>query len=115
MRITVVEWSIESATLRVEGKLAGRWVEELRRSCNLHSRSGATRLILNLSDISFVDASGIELLKELRDRRVILLSPSPFVASHLNKPATSSSPEDSARRTRPAKLVRRIRSSNENT
>jgi anti-anti-sigma regulatory factor len=83
MKITVVESSRNGVRLRVEGRLTGRWVEELRRACDLHALSDGIRLTLDLADVSFADAAGIELLKELRTRLVILLSPSSLVAEQL--------------------------------
>jgi anti-anti-sigma regulatory factor len=83
LRIMVVESSSEAVRLRVEGRVTGRWVEELRRSCDLQALSDGIRLSLDLADVSFVDPAGIELLKELRGRCVTLLSPSPFVAEQL--------------------------------
>ena len=83
MRITVVESSSKGVRLRVEGRLMGRWVEELRRACDLHALSDGIRLTLDLADVSFADAAGIELLKELRIRSVTLLSPSSLVAEQL--------------------------------
>lgn len=83
MKITVVESSNKGVRLRVEGRLTGRWVEELRRACDLHALSDGIRLTLDLADVSFADAAGIELLKELRIRSVTLLSPSSLVAEQL--------------------------------
>ena len=83
LRITVVESSSNAVRLRVEGRMTGRWVEELRRSCGLHALSDGIRITLDLADVSFVDAAGVELLKELRSHCVTLLSPSPFVAEQL--------------------------------
>ena len=83
MKITVVESSSTGVRLRVEGRLTGRWVEELRRTCDLHALSDGIRLTLDLADVSFADAAGIELLKELRIRSVTLLSPSSLVAEQL--------------------------------
>ena len=87
LRITVVESSCESARLRVEGRLAGQWVEELRKSCNLHALRDGIFLTLDLADVSYVDNAGIDLLKELRSRCVTLQSPSPFVAEQLKSVA----------------------------
>ena len=78
LRVTVVESSSETVRLRVEGRVASGWVEELRRSCELQALSDGIRLTLDLADVSFVDAAGIELLKELRLRCVTFLNPSPF-------------------------------------
>jgi anti-anti-sigma regulatory factor len=83
MKITVVESSSKEVRLRVEGRLTGRWVEELRRTCDLQALSDGIRLTLDLADVSFADAAGIELLKELRIRLVTLLSPSSLVAEQL--------------------------------
>jgi anti-anti-sigma regulatory factor len=83
MKITVVESSSKGVTLRVEGRLTGRWVEELRRACDLHALSDGIRLTLDLADVSFADAAGIDLLKELRIRLVTLLSPSSLLAEQL--------------------------------
>jgi len=67
----------------VEGRLTGRWVEELRRTCDLHALNDGIRLTLDLADLSFADTAGIQLLKELRMRLVTLLSPSSLVAEQL--------------------------------
>ncbi len=83
MKITVVESSSKGVRLRVEGRLMGRWVEELRRTCDLHALSDGIPLTLDVADVSFADAAGIELLKELRIRLVTLLSPSSLVAEQL--------------------------------
>jgi hypothetical protein len=40
-------------------------------------------LTLDVADVSFADAAGIELLKELRMRSVTLLGPSSLVAEQL--------------------------------
>lgn len=87
LRVTVVESSSEAVRLRVEGRVASNWVGELRRSCEVQALSDGIRLTLDLADVSFVDAAGIELLNELRLRCVTLLNPSPFVAEQL-KPVT---------------------------
>jgi anti-anti-sigma regulatory factor len=85
MKITVVESSSKEVRLRVEGRLTGRWVEELRRTCDLQDLSDGIRLTLDLADVSFADAAGVELLKELRIRLVTLLSPSLLVAEQLKE------------------------------
>jgi hypothetical protein len=83
LKITVVESSGEAVRLRVEGRLTGRWVDELRTTCDLQGLGDGIRLTLDLSDVSFADAAGIELLKELRNSRITLFSPSSLVAEQL--------------------------------
>jgi hypothetical protein len=83
LRITVVESSNDTVRLRAEGRVTGPWVEELRTCCEVQALSDGIRLLLDLAEVSFVDAAGIELLKELRGRCVTLLSLSPLVAEQL--------------------------------
>lgn len=83
LRITLVESSNEAVRLRVEGRLIGQWVEELRKTCDLQALSGGIGLTVDLADVSFADAAGIELLKELNIRLVTLLSPSSLLAEQL--------------------------------
>src|ERR1700691_1516406 len=83
LRITVVESSKVAVTLRVEGRIMGPWVDELRTACNVHTFPDDVQVSLELADISFADAAGIALLKELRNRGVGLIRTSPFVAEQL--------------------------------
>jgi hypothetical protein len=83
LRITVVESSKIAVTLRVEGRITGPWVEELRTACNLHTFSDEVQLSLELADISFADAAGIALLRELGNRGVGLIHTTPFLAEQL--------------------------------
>jgi len=89
LRISVVESSKIAVTLRVEGRITGPWVEELRTACNVHTFPDEVQLSLELADISFADAAGIALLRELRNRGVGLIGTTPFLAEQL-KNATSS-------------------------
>ena len=83
LRITVVESSKLAVTLRVEGRITGLWVEELRTACNVHTFPDDVQVSLELADISFADAAGIALLKELRNRGVGLIRTSPFLAEQI--------------------------------
>lgn len=79
LRITVVESSASAVKLRVEGRIAGPWVEELRTTCNVHTRPDPVQLYLELEDVSFADAAGVDYLKELREQGVVLFRVSPFL------------------------------------
>ena len=83
LRITVVESSKIDVTLRVEGRITGPWVEELRTACNVHTFPDEVRLSLELADISFADEAGIALLRELRSRGVGFIHTTPFLAEQL--------------------------------
>jgi ABC-type transporter Mla MlaB component len=91
--IKVVDLSESAVVLRVEGRITGSWVDELRRTCAAHSFAAHTsaghtfpdevQLSLELSDVSCADAAGIALLKELRSRGADLIRPRPFIAERL--------------------------------
>jgi hypothetical protein len=88
LRITVVESSKIAVTLRVEGRITGPWVEELRTACNVHAFPDDVQLSLDLADISFADAAGIALLRELRTCGVGLNCTTPFLAEQLKEGAS---------------------------
>ena len=69
--------------LRLEGKVSGQWVDELRRLTREILKDPATRLVLDLAEVSFIDADGLELLHELSSRHVILRNGSLFVTQQL--------------------------------
>jgi ABC-type transporter Mla MlaB component len=90
MRISVVQSSSQTITLRVEGEVKGRWVEELRRMCE-EFLSRRTPLILDLAGMSLIDVDGMALFRVLMDRHVVLTNPSLFIAEQLgvsNKAST---------------------------
>jgi hypothetical protein len=83
LRITIVESSEIAVTLRVEGRITGPWVEELRIVCDVYAFPDGVQLSLELADISFADAAGVGLLKELRNRGAGLVGATPFLAEQL--------------------------------
>lgn len=82
LKIAFVEASNGLQTLSLEGHLIGPWVEELRRLSE-PILAGGGELTLDLSEVSFVDRNGVELLQSLRQRHVALVNCSHFVAELL--------------------------------
>jgi hypothetical protein len=81
LRIDMVERDGREVLL-LEGRVIGRWVDEVRRSCR--DALGRSRdVVIDLRDVSFVDAEGILLLRDLASRRVALANTTPFVAAQL--------------------------------
>lgn len=81
LRITRIS-SQDSDTLKLEGKLLGPWVGELSHVlAELNGRA----MGLDLSAVTFVDATGTELLRDLIRRGVPIAGCSPFVAELLHK------------------------------
>jgi anti-anti-sigma regulatory factor len=75
---------------KVEGQVIGRWVEELRRVCDeaLAANGDPSRgLVLDLDGLSFLDAAGCALFRELATRRVAFTHCSVFIAEQLKEVA----------------------------
>jgi len=78
----VIEQAKTAAALKVEGRLIGPWVNELRESCaGVLDRDG--RLTLDLAGVSFMDSDGVALVQDLMRRRVQVTNCSPFVTEQL--------------------------------
>ena len=86
LRITVVDSSNSIVRLRVEGRLTGKSVHEMRQACDLHALGEGMQLILDLADVSFADSQGINVLKNLKRQNVTLLNLVPFIALQLRDP-----------------------------
>ena len=72
----------ETGLLRLEGRLVGPWVEELRRTCGA-ARASAGRVTLDLQHLSFVDLEGLKLLEDLAEQDAVLVNCSAFVTEQL--------------------------------
>lgn len=86
LRITPLNHA-PTVLLRLEGKLTGLWIRELRLAFD-HARRDGRPVRLDLFAVSFVDRTGIELLRELLDRGARIEACSTFVSEllHLEKP-----------------------------
>jgi hypothetical protein len=72
--------------LRLDGQLSGPWVRELAGACAeaLSRRShGKPRLVLDFGGVSFLDADGIALVRELTLQGVRIANGSAFVTEQL--------------------------------
>ncbi len=76
-----------SVTLKLEGRVVGPWVAELRQVCEKLLTEGRA-LKLDLADVTFADASGVAALSSFKSRGVTFTSCSPFVEEQLKSPIT---------------------------
>jgi anti-anti-sigma factor len=82
LRITSIEGVNGEVVLRLEGRVSGPWVSELREACE-KALSGGNSLVLNLAEVSFLDCAGIDLLTSIQGRGVKLVDCSMFVQEQL--------------------------------
>ncbi len=73
-------------TLKLEGRVVGPWVEELRQVCETLLTEGR-KLKLDLTDVAFADADGVAVLTDFKSRGVTLRNCSPFVDEQLRSTA----------------------------
>ena len=79
LRITLHD-SARELRFKLEGKLSGPWVEELRQCWRTASSTTAGRSTsLDLSDVDFVDAEGQSLLSEMHRQGVRLDAATPLI------------------------------------
>ena len=72
-----------AVTLKLEGRVAGPWVEELRRICEpLLAEDGVLKL--DLAEVSYADAEGVATLNNFKARGAKLKNCSPFVEQQIN-------------------------------
>jgi ABC-type transporter Mla MlaB component len=72
--------------LRLDGRLSGPWVEELRRMCEAALKEEQT-LIVDCEGLFFADAEGAALMRTLRDQGAALVNCSAFLKLQLEEAA----------------------------
>ena len=72
-------------TLKLEGRIAGRWVNELEKECKKYicNRSKLSKLSLDLFGVTFVDDQGIKMLRAMVEDQVELIRCSLFLCELL--------------------------------
>ena len=53
------------AVLRLEGRIAGLWVAELRREFGARYQRGGPPVLVDLEQVTFIDSAGIEFFDEV--------------------------------------------------
>jgi hypothetical protein len=87
LKITEIGRNDSGRTFKLEGKLLGPWVDELRNVCT-QPLDRAEQVGLDLAAVTFVNAAGAKLLRELIRRGIIVTRCSAFVAEllHVEEP-----------------------------
>ena len=86
LRITHEPDRPQGRALRVEGQLTGPWVDELAFACQ-QAMDGTTgsSLVVDMTDVRFVDAEGVRLLRALAAGQTTLVNCSKFVLEQLKE------------------------------
>ena len=84
LKITRVASLNEEITLRLDGRVMGRWVELLRTSAESVVEAGM-QLTLDLENIWYLDCEGVWLIKHLINRGTVVENVPLFVAEQIRK------------------------------
>jgi anti-anti-sigma regulatory factor len=81
LKITIHD-SANELRFRLEGRLCGPWVRELRQCWQTAaSTTGGRRTVLDLGEVDFVDPEGQSLMADMCQRGVRLLAITPLIRS----------------------------------
>ena len=70
-------------TIKLEGQILGPWVPVVRDACRERDRRSG-RLLLDLAAVTYADAAGVQLLRELVAEGVEIVASSCFVGELLH-------------------------------
>jgi anti-anti-sigma regulatory factor len=82
LKISEIDTGGPAVMFRLEGRIAGLWVVEMRKACEKVLNDGQP-LKLDLAEVSYADQFGIAALANLRSRGVSLVECSPFLTEQL--------------------------------
>ena len=71
LKITQIAEDNTSVTIKLEGRIVGQWVNELKKECRKYMRRRNV-LILDLSGATFADDRGIKMLSAMAGNQVRL-------------------------------------------
>jgi len=85
----------DSLSLKLEGRLKGPWVAELRKAWSASAEASPRKPVeVDLAGVSFIDAGGRDLLLEMQQSGAVLQGASPFL-----RQVFSSSQDEQSRKT----------------
>jgi hypothetical protein len=82
LRLTRIAGTHPTQIIKLEGKLLRPWVDEVRQACAFGTDASGW-ISLDLSTLTFVDAAGEELLRELIGQGIEVIACSNYVAELL--------------------------------
>ena len=85
LRISHESTTAARVMVRLEGEINGRWVDELRGECERRLGGAAPNdrhVVLDLANVSSIDAAGLALFRELA-ARLVVTNCSPYLAELL--------------------------------
>ncbi len=82
-RITKVAESPSLVTMKLEGRIASDWVSLLEKEC-LRFMEKNRKVVLDFSEVTFVDWRGVEMLQKISVNNVQVINCCPLIEDLLN-------------------------------
>ena len=83
LRITKVSESPSLVTMKLEGRIASDWVSLLENEC-LRFLDERRRVVLDFSEVTFVDLRGVEMLGRISAKNIQVINCCPLIEDFLN-------------------------------
>lgn len=99
LRITETDVAVDGAKLRLDGKLAGPWVCELKLRCE-PILAKSERIQMDCGGVSSIDSDGIALMQILQAKGVTLVNCSLFISCSWDKGSERIVPQGRASKSR---------------
>jgi anti-anti-sigma regulatory factor len=87
LKITQLSRKGQTLTIKLEGEILEPWVSTVREACTPRGRR-SRRPLLDLSAVSYVDAPGVQLLRDLRREGIQIAACSSFIRELLDPEAS---------------------------
>lgn len=84
LRVTTTDERSTTVKLKVEGRIASEWTDVLERECRARLQQRRS-VLLDFSGVTFVDRSGVELLKSLSGEDIEIINCSAFIEGLLTE------------------------------
>lgn len=78
LRITQEAESASCVTLKVEGRIVSSWVDLIEHKCRTCLQTNGA-VVLDFSQVTFIDAPGLAMLKRLASPQLLLINRPPFI------------------------------------
>jgi len=88
LKITCIRKDESSVTFKLEGRITQPWIDAILHEC-ISAFSEGRRVVLDMTDISFIDRSSIITFEALMKNRIKLIGCSPFLSALLSCQGTS--------------------------
>jgi ABC-type transporter Mla MlaB component len=76
----------DDITLKLEGKLAGPWVDEMEKAwCFCKQTAADQQLIVDLNEVTFIDVAGALLLRRMHAAGATFRAEGPYISHELQR------------------------------